>query len=152
MSFFLNNHLCLNTWCLCRTLFTKPNPNIILAPTEQNSVKSHFFSYPFSTNSCSLSLFYLVDASASQSGHLAANARKRFTLQGLSNRRSLPAGNSNTSSACLCFFLLIVITDTIVLKLCSLHLLSSSSSSFSSWWQPSSWTVAASTFHLSSRL
>ncbi|KAM9358153.1 guanine nucleotide exchange factor DBS [Symphorus nematophorus] len=32
-----------------------------------------------------------VDASASQSGHLAANARKRFTLQGLSNRRSLPA-------------------------------------------------------------
>nr|XP_033478291.1 guanine nucleotide exchange factor DBS isoform X3 [Epinephelus lanceolatus] len=32
-----------------------------------------------------------VDASASQSGHSAANARKRFTLQGLSNRRSLPA-------------------------------------------------------------
>ncbi|XP_068563850.1 guanine nucleotide exchange factor DBS isoform X2 [Cebidichthys violaceus] len=32
-----------------------------------------------------------VDASAGQSGHLAANARKRFTLQGLSNRRSLPA-------------------------------------------------------------
>ncbi|XP_029286319.1 guanine nucleotide exchange factor DBS isoform X1 [Cottoperca gobio] len=32
-----------------------------------------------------------VDASASQSGLLAANARKRFTLQGLSNRRSLPA-------------------------------------------------------------
>uniref|UniRef100_A0A3Q4AXP5 Uncharacterized protein n=1 Tax=Mola mola TaxID=94237 RepID=A0A3Q4AXP5_MOLML len=31
------------------------------------------------------------DASASQSGHSAANARKRFTLQGLSNRRSLPA-------------------------------------------------------------
>ncbi|XP_074525298.1 guanine nucleotide exchange factor DBS isoform X3 [Halichoeres trimaculatus] len=32
-----------------------------------------------------------VDTSASQSGHSAANARKRFTLQGLSNRRSLPA-------------------------------------------------------------
>ncbi|KAM9849048.1 guanine nucleotide exchange factor DBS [Aulostomus maculatus] len=32
-----------------------------------------------------------VDASASQSGHSAANSRKRFTLQGLSNRRSLPA-------------------------------------------------------------
>ncbi|KAM6938892.1 guanine nucleotide exchange factor DBS [Lycodopsis pacificus] len=32
-----------------------------------------------------------VDASAGQSGHSAANARKRFTLQGLSNRRSLPA-------------------------------------------------------------
>ncbi|KAM8873799.1 guanine nucleotide exchange factor DBS isoform 11-T11 [Spinachia spinachia] len=32
-----------------------------------------------------------VDASAGQSGHLAANARKRFTLQGFSNRRSLPA-------------------------------------------------------------
>uniref|UniRef100_UPI0037E8E355 guanine nucleotide exchange factor DBS n=1 Tax=Semicossyphus pulcher TaxID=241346 RepID=UPI0037E8E355 len=32
-----------------------------------------------------------VDASASQTGHSAANARKRFTLQGLSNRRSLPA-------------------------------------------------------------
>uniref|UniRef100_A0A3Q3E4T7 MCF.2 cell line derived transforming sequence-like 2 n=1 Tax=Labrus bergylta TaxID=56723 RepID=A0A3Q3E4T7_9LABR len=31
------------------------------------------------------------DASASQSGLSAANARKRFTLQGLSNRRSLPA-------------------------------------------------------------
>ncbi|XP_055363751.1 guanine nucleotide exchange factor DBS isoform X4 [Betta splendens] len=33
----------------------------------------------------------LVDASSSQSNHSAANARKRFTLQGLSNRRSLPA-------------------------------------------------------------
>ncbi|XP_034562698.1 guanine nucleotide exchange factor DBS [Notolabrus celidotus] len=32
-----------------------------------------------------------ADTSASQSGHSAANARKRFTLQGLSNRRSLPA-------------------------------------------------------------
>ncbi|XP_029906368.1 guanine nucleotide exchange factor DBS isoform X2 [Myripristis murdjan] len=32
-----------------------------------------------------------ADASAGQSGHSAANARKRFTLQGLSNRRSLPA-------------------------------------------------------------
>ncbi|XP_034036236.1 guanine nucleotide exchange factor DBS isoform X1 [Thalassophryne amazonica] len=32
-----------------------------------------------------------ADASASQSGNSAANARKRFTLQGLSNRRSLPA-------------------------------------------------------------
>ncbi|XP_075875289.1 guanine nucleotide exchange factor DBS isoform X3 [Nelusetta ayraudi] len=32
-----------------------------------------------------------ADASSGQSGHLAANARKRFTLQGLSNRRSLPA-------------------------------------------------------------
>nr|XP_029135628.1 guanine nucleotide exchange factor DBS-like isoform X3 [Labrus bergylta] len=32
-----------------------------------------------------------ADASASQSGLSAANARKRFTLQGLSNRRSLPA-------------------------------------------------------------
>ncbi|XP_034091464.1 guanine nucleotide exchange factor DBS isoform X2 [Gymnodraco acuticeps] len=32
-----------------------------------------------------------VDASASQSGLSAANARKRFTLQGLSNRRSLQA-------------------------------------------------------------
>uniref|UniRef100_A0A8D2ZTX9 MCF.2 cell line derived transforming sequence-like 2 n=1 Tax=Scophthalmus maximus TaxID=52904 RepID=A0A8D2ZTX9_SCOMX len=32
-----------------------------------------------------------VDASASQSGHSVANARKRFTLQGLANRRSLPA-------------------------------------------------------------
>ncbi|XP_068449288.1 guanine nucleotide exchange factor DBS isoform X2 [Clinocottus analis] len=32
-----------------------------------------------------------VDASAGQSGHSAANARTRFTLQGLSNRRSLPA-------------------------------------------------------------
>ncbi|CAK6969728.1 guanine nucleotide exchange factor DBS isoform X8 [Scomber scombrus] len=32
-----------------------------------------------------------ADASASQSGNTAANARKRFTLQGLSNRRSLPA-------------------------------------------------------------
>ncbi|KAM7012947.1 guanine nucleotide exchange factor DBS isoform 1-T1 [Tautogolabrus adspersus] len=32
-----------------------------------------------------------ADASASQSGHSAANARKRFTLQGLSNRRSLQA-------------------------------------------------------------
>ncbi|XP_044055547.1 guanine nucleotide exchange factor DBS isoform X3 [Siniperca chuatsi] len=32
-----------------------------------------------------------VDASASQSGHSAVNTRKRFTLQGLSNRRSLPA-------------------------------------------------------------
>ncbi|XP_071343444.1 guanine nucleotide exchange factor DBS isoform X1 [Trachinotus anak] len=32
-----------------------------------------------------------VDASTSQSGNSAANARKRFTLQGLSNRRSLPA-------------------------------------------------------------
>ncbi|KAM3876022.1 guanine nucleotide exchange factor DBS [Diretmus argenteus] len=32
-----------------------------------------------------------ADASASQSGFSAANARKRFTLQGLSNRRSLPA-------------------------------------------------------------
>ncbi|KAF3691351.1 Guanine nucleotide exchange factor DBS DBL's big sister MCF2-transforming sequence-like protein [Channa argus] len=32
-----------------------------------------------------------VDASANQSGHSAVNARKRFTLQGLSNRRSLPA-------------------------------------------------------------
>uniref|UniRef100_A0A3Q0R5W7 MCF.2 cell line derived transforming sequence-like 2 n=1 Tax=Amphilophus citrinellus TaxID=61819 RepID=A0A3Q0R5W7_AMPCI len=31
------------------------------------------------------------DASASQSGHSAVNARKHFTLQGLSNRRSLPA-------------------------------------------------------------
>lgn len=36
----------------------------------------------------------LADVSASQSGHSAANARKRFTLQGLSNRRSLPAGNT----------------------------------------------------------
>ncbi|XP_029989117.1 guanine nucleotide exchange factor DBS isoform X4 [Sphaeramia orbicularis] len=33
-----------------------------------------------------------ADASVSQSTHSAANARKRFTLQGLSNRRSLPAG------------------------------------------------------------
>ncbi|XP_056235371.1 guanine nucleotide exchange factor DBS isoform X4 [Seriola aureovittata] len=32
-----------------------------------------------------------VDVSANQSGHSVANARKRFTLQGLSNRRSLPA-------------------------------------------------------------
>ncbi|KAM3620596.1 uncharacterized protein V6R79_025769 [Siganus canaliculatus] len=32
-----------------------------------------------------------AEVSASQSGHSAANARKRFTLQGLSNRRSLPA-------------------------------------------------------------
>ncbi|XP_069378665.1 guanine nucleotide exchange factor DBS isoform X5 [Paralichthys olivaceus] len=32
-----------------------------------------------------------VDASASQSGNSVANARKRFTLQGLSNRRSLPS-------------------------------------------------------------
>ncbi|XP_029989114.1 guanine nucleotide exchange factor DBS isoform X1 [Sphaeramia orbicularis] len=32
-----------------------------------------------------------ADASVSQSTHSAANARKRFTLQGLSNRRSLPA-------------------------------------------------------------
>ncbi|XP_018551871.2 LOW QUALITY PROTEIN: guanine nucleotide exchange factor DBS [Lates calcarifer] len=32
-----------------------------------------------------------VDASASQSGQSVANTRKRFTLQGLSNRRSLPA-------------------------------------------------------------
>ncbi|KAJ4943234.1 hypothetical protein JOQ06_005739 [Pogonophryne albipinna] len=32
-----------------------------------------------------------VDVSASQSGLSAANARKRFTLQGLSNRRSLQA-------------------------------------------------------------
>uniref|UniRef100_A0A3B4VNZ5 MCF.2 cell line derived transforming sequence-like 2 n=1 Tax=Seriola dumerili TaxID=41447 RepID=A0A3B4VNZ5_SERDU len=31
------------------------------------------------------------DVSANQSGHSVANARKRFTLQGLSNRRSLPA-------------------------------------------------------------
>ncbi|XP_063323832.1 guanine nucleotide exchange factor DBS isoform X3 [Pelmatolapia mariae] len=32
-----------------------------------------------------------ADASASQSGYSAVNARKHFTLQGLSNRRSLPA-------------------------------------------------------------
>ncbi|KAM9385408.1 guanine nucleotide exchange factor DBS [Pholidichthys leucotaenia] len=32
-----------------------------------------------------------VDASASQSGHSATNARRHFSLQGLSNRRSLPA-------------------------------------------------------------
>ncbi|KAI3368312.1 hypothetical protein L3Q82_007828 [Scortum barcoo] len=37
-----------------------------------------------------------ADASASQSGHSAANARKRFTLQGLSNRRSLPAVESDS--------------------------------------------------------
>ncbi|XP_034036240.1 guanine nucleotide exchange factor DBS isoform X5 [Thalassophryne amazonica] len=38
-----------------------------------------------------------ADASASQSGNSAANARKRFTLQGLSNRRSLPAGPLSAS-------------------------------------------------------
>lgn len=41
---------------------------------------------------CFLRLSHSVDASAGQS---AANARKRFTLQGLSNRRSLQAGNSD---------------------------------------------------------
>ncbi|KAL3999967.1 nuclear distribution protein NudE-like 1 [Sarotherodon galilaeus] len=38
-----------------------------------------------------------ADASASQSGHSAVNARKHFTLQGLSNRRSLPAGPLSAS-------------------------------------------------------
>ncbi|KAF1386003.1 hypothetical protein PFLUV_G00113630 [Perca fluviatilis] len=40
---------------------------------------------------CSLLLSHSVEASASLSGHSAAYARKRFTLEGLSNRRSLPA-------------------------------------------------------------
>ncbi|XP_068599908.1 guanine nucleotide exchange factor DBS [Brachionichthys hirsutus] len=40
-----------------------------------------------------------VDASASQSGLSAANARKRFTLQGLSNRRSLPAAEPAAKEA-----------------------------------------------------
>ncbi|KAF7643319.1 hypothetical protein LDENG_00241750, partial [Lucifuga dentata] len=47
--------------------------------------------FPCRTNSGSFSLSLSADASASQSGRSAANARKRFTLQGLSNRRSLPA-------------------------------------------------------------
>ncbi|XP_051803535.1 guanine nucleotide exchange factor DBS isoform X6 [Acanthochromis polyacanthus] len=38
-----------------------------------------------------------VDASANQSGRSAVNARKHFTLQGLSKRRSLPAGPLSAS-------------------------------------------------------
>lgn len=39
----------------------------------------------------------LADASASLGSERSALARKRFTLQGLSNRRSLPAGNGTAS-------------------------------------------------------
>lgn len=38
-----------------------------------------------------------VDASANRSGNSAINARRPFTLQGLSKRRSLPAGNSESA-------------------------------------------------------
>lgn len=50
-----------------------------------------------SSSSCLLLLHTPADASAAPPGYSAANARKRFTLQGLSNRRSLPAGNSSAA-------------------------------------------------------
>lgn len=54
---------------------------------------------------CSLWTFLLrlalrccsVDASANRSGNPAVNARRPFTLQGLSKRRSLPAGNTESA-------------------------------------------------------
>lgn len=86
----------------------------ILAPQEfaihSRAFKTHswgplFSVFPCCTNSCFLLLSHSVDASTSQSGHSAANARKRFTLQGLSNRRSLPAGNGMMSTHRSCHLL-----------------------------------------------
>lgn len=81
-------------------------------------------SFPAVLTPCSLLLSHSVDASASQSGHSAANARKRFTLQGLSNRRSLPAGKQHDSThralAYATFIITGIFVDTIVLIVCSL--------------------------------
>ncbi|KAK9519967.1 hypothetical protein VZT92_022657 [Zoarces viviparus] len=57
-----------------------------------------------------------VDASAGQSGHSAANARKRFTLQGLSNRRSLQAGNDPMQALT---YVIITVTGISVNIVCS---------------------------------
>lgn len=77
-----------------------------------------------SSPSCLLLLHTPADSSAAPPGYFAANARKRFTLQGLSNRRSLPAGNSSTAhvsprpphhllSSCLFVLLSVTMPDTI---------------------------------------
>ncbi|XP_070764327.1 guanine nucleotide exchange factor DBS [Enoplosus armatus] len=67
--------------------FRRTNPS----PNMRQKKGPLFLFVPRCTNSCSLLLSLSVDALAGQSGRSAANARKRFTLQGLSNRRSLPA-------------------------------------------------------------
>lgn len=97
----------------------------ILYSTLSNSQGLLLFFVPAAelTNPCSILLSLSADASAGQSGHSAANARKRFTLQGLSNRRSLPAGNSDASGK------IIIVVNRIIVQNHRRHRLLSLSSS-----------------------
>lgn len=94
-----------------------------------------------------------ADASSSQSGNLSTNARKRFTLQRLSNTRSLPSGNTVMPLACGIRCSLGVKSSLSSSVLCHLHfvLLPSSVAAGSSSTVSSAWSYFCSlSYHISS--
>lgn len=123
--------------------------------SHQNNL-THSQSNPFLLSTIMLPLFLLscsADASSSQSGNLSTNARKRFTLQRLSNTRSLPSGNTVMPLACGIRCSLGVKSSLSSSVLCHLHfvLLPSSVAAGSSSTVSSAWSYFCSlSYHISS--